>query len=104
MVTFVEQLQVSLGWPDLGFVSSLDFAVIVLYSRFLVVDDEADHAFVSWRPVVLPRQPNGVARCDVGLELQDVTFTCLNRWILNEGWILGFSFWIPQFHQKSKNV
>lgn len=56
----------------------------LIYSRFLVVDNEADQAFVSWRPVVLPRQPNGMARCDVGLELQDVTFTCLNRRILTE--------------------
>lgn len=43
--------------------------MIVLYSRFLVVDDEADHSFVSRRPVVLPCQPDGVARCGVGLEL-----------------------------------
>lgn len=56
----------------------------MIYSRFLVVDDEADQAFVSRRPVVLPRQPNSMAGCDVGLELQDVTFTCLNRRILNE--------------------
>lgn len=38
-------------------------------SRFLVVDDEADEVGVARRPVVLPRQPDGMARCDVGDEL-----------------------------------
>lgn len=38
-------------------------------SRFLVVDDEADEVSVARRPVVLPRQPDGMARCDVGDEL-----------------------------------
>lgn len=65
-----------------GFIYSL--WQLLIYSRFLVVDDEADQAFVSRRPVVLPRQPNGMARGDVGLELQDVTFTCLNRRSLSE--------------------
>lgn len=38
-------------------------------SRFLVVDNEADKVGVAWRPVVLPHQPDGMARCDVGDEL-----------------------------------
>lgn len=55
----------------------------LIYSRFLVVDDEANQAFVFRRSVVFPRQPDGMACCGIGLELQDVTFTCLNQRILS---------------------
>lgn len=46
-----------------------DAELVGEYSRLLVVNYKADEVGVIWRPVALPRQPDCVTRCDVGLVL-----------------------------------
>lgn len=51
-------------------------SLLLEHLRLLVVDHEADKAFVIPRLVALPCQTDGVAGRAVGQDLEDVTFTC----------------------------
>lgn len=46
-----------------------------MYSRFLVVNDEADKGSIFGGLVALPCQIDHMAGCDVGFEFQDMAFT-----------------------------
>lgn len=50
-----------------------------MYSRFLVVNDEADKGSIFGGLVALPCQIDHMAGCDVGFEFQDMAFTCHGR-------------------------
>ena len=84
--TFLEQLRYVVIWRDsnsvfsgMCLISTEHATYSTMYSRLLVVDYEADKVDVAFRPVALPCQPDHMTPCDVGLELQDMAFTCWDR-------------------------
>lgn len=47
-----------------------------VYSRFFVVNSEANEISVIWRTIPFPRQFNPILQCCVGNKTQNVAFTC----------------------------
>lgn len=47
-----------------------------IYSRFFVVNSEANEISVIWRAIPFPRQLNPILQCCVGNKTQNVAFTC----------------------------